>query len=172
MNSLTNIHKKVARPLEWLIAAILTIMVLTVGYQVFARYFEALPRMLWTEEIARSGLIWLVALGAAYAFILREHFVIDLISEKFKHKHERKITTVCLAIVTITLTVLLAGSYQFFLTGFKRTSTMTGVSMSWTYLSLLVAFIIMWLASILDLVLHFKRLAPDLSEFEVQEETL
>src|SRR4051794_4136491 len=95
MTSVSKIHLRVARPLEWLIATILVIMVINVGYQVFSRYSSALPRLLWTEEVARTGLVWLVAMGAAYAFIMRDHFVIDLLSAKFKAKYERSIDAIC-----------------------------------------------------------------------------
>lgn len=170
ISSLKKIHLFVARPLEWLIAAILAVMVIIVGYQVFGRYVEALPRIIWTEEVARMGLIWLVMIGAAYAFVLRVHFVIDLLTEKFKAKHERLVETVCLFTVTFSLSVLLVGSYLFFLTGFKRTSTMSGMSMSWSYLSFVVAFIIMWLVSLADLILHLKGERPEFGKYQEEGE--
>ncbi|PID73193.1 MAG: C4-dicarboxylate ABC transporter permease [Desulfobacterales bacterium] len=55
-----------------------TVMVLTVGAQVFFRY--GLNRSLfWSEELARLVLVWLTFLGASVAYYRRVHPSVDLL---------------------------------------------------------------------------------------------
>ena len=64
--------------LEWLVAALMTMLVVLVFTQVLVRYLTYQP-LAWTEEAARYVFIWLCLLGAAVAARRGQHFAVDLV---------------------------------------------------------------------------------------------
>ena len=62
-------------------ASLLGILLLMVVYQICARWIEVIPRALWTEEMSRFLLIWVIFLGAAIGVRERSHFVVEVLSE-------------------------------------------------------------------------------------------
>ena len=69
------------KTVAWTLAALFVATVLAVCWQVIGRYALAAPSSA-TEEIARFLLIWLGMLSMVYAFIMRMHVGVDLISAK------------------------------------------------------------------------------------------
>ncbi|MGC0251798.1 TRAP transporter small permease [Pseudactinotalea sp. Z1748] len=131
-----------------LIAVALAVMVLVVAYQILGRYLPFLSRALWTEEIARMCLIWLVFLGAAVGVRTSEHFLIDLIPKRISDRAQRVIITLGLALVTVVAVVLFIGSLSFVETGTGRTSTTSGLSLVYSFTAPLVSAVLMVLFSI------------------------
>ncbi|MGB5237791.1 MAG: TRAP transporter small permease [Flavobacteriaceae bacterium] len=72
---------KVDRILEYLLVALFSIMLFSVLWQVFSRFFLKSPSTL-TDEISSYGLIWVGLLGAAYATGKKLHLAIDLFPKK------------------------------------------------------------------------------------------
>lgn len=67
--------------LELSLCALLTGIVLLTFAQVLFRYvFQT--SLAWTEELARFMFIWLAALGAAYAFKKRAHFLLRFLLDR------------------------------------------------------------------------------------------
>ncbi len=62
-------------------AALLGLLLLIVIYQICARWITFIPPALWTEEIARFFLVWVIFLGAAIGVRERSHFVLEVLSE-------------------------------------------------------------------------------------------
>ncbi|AUC23615.1 MULTISPECIES: TRAP transporter small permease [Polaribacter] len=71
---------KIDNILEKLVLLILTIMLLSVVWQVFSRFILGAPSTI-TDEISSFSLIWIGLLGAAYATGKHLHLAIDLIPE-------------------------------------------------------------------------------------------
>lgn len=79
MKEVFTVIKKVMTKLLAAIATILlSVMTLLVLYQVFTRYVLNSPAA-FTEELVRYFLIWTGFVGAAYAFITREHMCLVLV---------------------------------------------------------------------------------------------
>lgn len=152
MNILRKINQVSQTFSKWFAVAFLGLMTISVSYQVLSRYVDTVPRILWTEELSRAGLIWLVFLGAAFAFYEREHFRVELLSPRLGPKVLGNIEIVTQLLTFITLFIVLIGAVIFFLAGFGRTSTMSGVSLAWSYLAMPVSFSIMLSRSIEDLL--------------------
>ena len=72
------VRSAIDRPLEWLVVTILTVMVLSVLWQVFTRFILRQPSS-FTEELVRYLLIWLGLLGGSYVAGQRLHLAIDLL---------------------------------------------------------------------------------------------
>ena len=86
----------VKRGMTKLLAAIatllLSIMTLLVLYQVFTRYVLNSPAA-FTEELVRYFLIWTGFIGAAYAFITREHMCLVLVRDSLSPDRRRILMT-------------------------------------------------------------------------------
>jgi len=129
-------------------AIALAVMVLVVAFQILGRYLPFLSRALWTEEIARMCLIWLVFMGAAVGVRTSEHFLIDLIPKSISDRTQRIITTLGLALVAVIAVVLFIGSLSFVDTGLGRTSTTSGISLVYSFTAPLVASVLMLVFSV------------------------
>lgn len=62
-------------------ATLLGVLLAMVVYQICARWINFIPRALWTEEISRFLLIWVIFLGAAIGVRERSHFVVEVLGE-------------------------------------------------------------------------------------------
>lgn len=74
--SISFLHKTVAI----FQAILLGILLCLVVYQVCARWIPFVPRALWTEEISRFLLVWVIFLGGAIGVRERSHFVLDVLT--------------------------------------------------------------------------------------------
>jgi TRAP-type C4-dicarboxylate transport system permease small subunit len=64
--------------LTWLLAASVAILVFPVSLQIFSRFTELLPHYIWTEEMARFCLVWMIMLGAMLGVREGTHFIVDV----------------------------------------------------------------------------------------------
>ncbi|ROR73160.1 TRAP transporter small permease [Bogoriella caseilytica] len=126
-----------------LCAVALAATVAMVAFQILGRYLPFVQRALWTEELSRMGLVWLVFLGAAAGVRTSDHFLIDLIPRRLGPQLKRVLATLGLALVAAVAVALLVGSIPFVQTGTGRTSTTSGMSLVYTYLAPAVSAVLM-----------------------------
>ena len=69
------------RVLNALLAATVAIIVIPVSMQIFARFTELFPRYIWTEELSRFLLVWMVMIGAMVGVREATHFTVDLFGD-------------------------------------------------------------------------------------------
>ena len=67
--------------LEWALCLLLTAIVMVTFVQVVSRYVLQ-SSLAWTEELARYMFICLAALGAAYAYKIKAHFLLRFVVDK------------------------------------------------------------------------------------------
>jgi len=95
--------------LEKVLLAVVSIMLISVIWQVVSRYLLGSPSTL-TDEIASFSLIWLGLYGAAYATGKQLHLAIDLIPTSTIAKHPKLYSgIVALTIVVFALAVMVIG---------------------------------------------------------------
>jgi TRAP-type C4-dicarboxylate transport system permease small subunit len=68
----------VTRILCVLLALAVGILVIPVTLQVFSRFTALIPHYIWTEEMARFLLVWMIMLGAMLGVREGNHFVVDV----------------------------------------------------------------------------------------------
>ena len=73
------------RIIEAILIFIVAAMTILVTYQVIVRYFFDSPSAV-TEVLSRYAFIWLILIGSAYIFGLREHMAISFIKQKLSPK--------------------------------------------------------------------------------------
>ena len=67
-----------ARGLSVVLAFSVLILVFPVTLQVFSRYTPLVPHYIWTEEMARFLLVWMIMIGAMVGMKEGIHFIVDL----------------------------------------------------------------------------------------------
>lgn len=92
--------------LEWALCVLLTSIVVVTFVQVISRYVLQ-TSLAWTEELARYMFIWLAALGAAYAFKTKAHFLLRFVVDKFSRKLQIGIATFVAALMAVFFIVFI-----------------------------------------------------------------
>lgn len=123
----------VYRFLLFAVTALLAVLTVVVTYQVFGRYVPFIPRALWTEEVSRLCLAWLVFLGAAVAVRRNEHFVLDVIPQRFEERRRTLVQGVILLFLALAALVMITGGMSFAETGMTRVSTTSGLRLVWSF---------------------------------------
>lgn len=121
------------------VTVLLGVLTIVVAYQVIGRYVPFVPRALWTEEISRLCLEWMVFLGAALAVRRGEHFVIDVIPQKVEQRIRKPLQLLVLVLVGVASAAILYGGIGLAQTGVDRVSTTSGIRLVWAFASLPVA---------------------------------
>lgn len=130
---MTAVADRLYRVLLVAVTVLLGALTVVVTYQVIGRYIPFIPRALWTEEISRLCLAWLVFLGAALAVRRHEHFLIDVIPGRVADRIRKPLQVVIIAITALGAVVLLVGGLHFATTGAARISTTSGIRLVWAY---------------------------------------
>jgi TRAP-type C4-dicarboxylate transport system permease small subunit len=117
-------------------AVLLGVLLLMVSYQIISRWVFFLPRILWTEEISRFLLVWVIFLGAGIGIKENTHFVLDLLSYS-------KSKVFNLAWDLFVLALNLSFTFIFLIRGYKYaavllwdTSDIAQISMLWVGISI------------------------------------
>src|ERR1700693_2429270 len=76
---LRTLNALIARALKFVITVLIAVMIIPVTLQIFSRFFEFIPRYIWTEEVARFCLMWLIMLGSTIAVRDGTHFDVDVL---------------------------------------------------------------------------------------------
>jgi TRAP-type C4-dicarboxylate transport system permease small subunit len=97
------------KALEYLLIAIMGILVLDVLWQVISRYLLKSPSS-FTDELARFLLIWVGILGAAYATGQKKHLAIDVLINKFNERNRTIVNySIHVAVALFALLVMVIG---------------------------------------------------------------
>jgi len=67
------------RLLLFILATLTIFLVVPVGLQVLARFGNLVPHYMWTEEVSRYCLVWMIMIGSVIAVRENTHFDIDLL---------------------------------------------------------------------------------------------
>ena len=86
----------------WAACFMFSINIIDVVFGVVARYIFH-SSVIWTEELARFSMIWMVMLGALGAAVNNEHMVINLVVPRLKNKAIRRFFEGIRFLLTIAL---------------------------------------------------------------------
>jgi TRAP-type transport system small permease protein len=117
------------RGLQKLITLLIAVMIIPVTLQIFSRFVEFIPRYIWTEEVARFCLMWLIMLGATIAVREGTHFDVDVLPAP-KTARGKAIGRLVVdgSILAVALIFIIFG-WRFALFGYEQHSEMTGINM-------------------------------------------
>lgn len=130
---LTVIKKGMTMLLAGIATILLSVMTLLVLYQVFTRYVLNSPAA-FTEELVRYFLIWTGFIGAAYAFITREHMCLVLLRDKLNPASKRILMTLIdVLILVFAIFVITIGGFKLAMSAEKVFSALLGIPRSLVY---------------------------------------
>ena len=130
---LTVVKKWMTRLLSGIATILLSVMTLLVLYQVFTRYVLNSPAA-FTEELVRYFLIWTGFIGAAYAFITREHMCLVLFRDSLSPQKKRILMIAIDALILVFATfVITVGGFKLSLSAIKVFSALLGIPRSLVY---------------------------------------
>ena len=111
--------KKIDKILEYVLIALMSILVVDVLWQVLSRYILSSPSS-FTDELAGFLLIWVGVLGAAYVTGKKEHLAIDLLIQKSKPDTQKKLLLLVNGLVALfALFVMIVGGSWLMITRFQ-----------------------------------------------------
>lgn len=130
---LTVVKKVMTKLLAGIATVLLSVMTLLVLYQVFTRYVLNSPAA-FTEELVRYFLIWTGFIGAAYAFVTREHMCLVLLRDSLKPGSRRILMTFLdLLILVFAIFVITIGGFKLAMSAQKVYSALLGIPRSLVY---------------------------------------
>jgi TRAP-type C4-dicarboxylate transport system permease small subunit len=113
-------------------------IVLVVCWQVLSRFVLGEPSSM-TEEIARTLLLWIGMLGAAFAYRTGQHLGLDILTRKMPAIWQQRVALVLTAaVVLFALAAMVVGGGQLVLLTYQldQMSAALGIRVSWIYLAL------------------------------------
>ena len=132
------IRQRIDKVIEFVLVALMSILVIDVLWQVFSRYVLTAPSS-FTDELAGFLLIWVGLLGAAYVAGKNEHLAIDLMLQKMKGVKKRRLQTVINLIVGVfALFVMVIGGIWLVYTRFYLGVNSAALALPLGYVYLIV----------------------------------
>lgn len=129
------IVKSIDKALVPVLSALMAGLVIVVTWQVISRYLLRSPSS-YTEEIARFMLIWIGLLGAAYAYRVKMHLGLDLLTAKLAgvpRLWAELFSAICVGIFSVI--VMIVGGVQLvsLVWELKQSSAALGIQMAFIY---------------------------------------
>ena len=145
----------VERALEWLIAVLVTALLLIVASTFIDRHFVTLP-MAAPDAYARIILVWLTFVGFALAVKGGLNIRVDLIDTRLPAK-VRRVLDYVFDLIMLGLTVMLGvNGWRLVVIGQDQERLGTGMSEAWPSAALLVACILLVLFLVLRIALRYS----------------
>jgi TRAP-type C4-dicarboxylate transport system permease small subunit len=117
----------------WITFGFVAILAVSVSLQVFVRYVLQKPLFLWTEELARFVLVWMVFLGIGVGVKNDAHFAMDVLPPLLGKRWGallRIFNDLCMGLILILL--MLAG-LRFSYFGLFQNSPNMEILMAWVF---------------------------------------
>lgn len=112
MSVLKSIKFFVDKAVEWVCIILLAVMTCLVTYQVVTRFVFENPSAI-SEITAQYLFVWMVMLGSAYVFGLREHLSITLLKDKLSPMLNMLVEwLISLLLITFSVAIMLYGGVE------------------------------------------------------------
>jgi TRAP-type transport system small permease protein len=117
------------RGLQGLLTFLIAILIVPVTMQIVARYTDMIPNYIWTEEMARFCLIWIIMLGASVAVRDGTHFDVDVLPHPRTAAGLALSRMVVHAAIFLVALIFLGFGWRFAQFGYDQSSELTGINM-------------------------------------------
>jgi TRAP-type C4-dicarboxylate transport system permease small subunit len=152
-----SLNALIYRVLQIAVTALMAVMIVPVTLQIFSRFFDFIPRYIWTEEVARFCLMWLIMLGATLAVRDATHFDVDVLpTPKTPHGQALARLTVHVSMLLVALIFITFG-WRFAVFGWDQNSEMTGINMLSIHIAWPLAGIV-WFLFLMEKIIDDFRL--------------
>lgn len=134
--------ERMERIQTWITFGCISLLIVTVSVQVFVRYVLQQPLFLWSEELSRFILIWMVFLGIGVGVKNDAHFAMDVLPPALGRRWGnvvRLFNDLCMG--TILVLLLFAGT-RFTYFGLYQNSPNMEILMFWVFVSIPVGAVL------------------------------
>lgn len=115
--------------LSALLAVSVAVLIVPVSMQIFSRYTALIPAYIWTEEMARFCLIWIIMIGASVGVRDATHFDVDMLPHP-KTKRGEAISRMVIHVAILLVALIFLGfGWRFAQFGLDQESELTGINM-------------------------------------------
>lgn len=118
------------RGLQWLLTLLIAVLILPVTLQILARFTDLVPNYIWTEEMSRFCLIWIIMIGASVAVRDGTHFDVDVLPPPRTAAGLALGRIAVHAAIFLVALIFLAFGWRFTQFGYDQSSELTGLNMS------------------------------------------
>jgi TRAP-type C4-dicarboxylate transport system permease small subunit len=116
--------------LQWLLTLLIGVLIFPVTLQILARFTDVVPDYIWTEEMSRLCLIWIIMIGASVAVRDGTHFDVDVLPlPRTAAGVAIGRLVVHFAILLVAL-IFLAVGWRFTAFGYQQSSELSGLNMN------------------------------------------
>ena len=119
----------VYRGLQALLTFLIAILIVPVTMQILARFIDFVPNYIWTEEMARFCLIWIIMIGASVAVRDGSHFEVDVLPHPRTPAGVAASRIVVHSAIFLVALIFLAFGWRFAQFGYDQNSELTGINM-------------------------------------------
>jgi TRAP-type transport system small permease protein len=122
------------RLLTWLLVATVAILIVPVCLQMISRFTDLIPPYIWTEELSRFLLIWMIMIGAMIGVREGTHFDVDVWPE-LSPKANAALRIVSQVFMFGFALVYLLWGVQFVRFGWNQESELAELPMNWIFIA-------------------------------------
>lgn len=145
------------RVVELLCAAVLAAMTVVIAVLILTRNLFGFS-FAWSEELTRFLLVWLSMLGSAVLLRRDDHIRLDLLADRLPARAQAALSLLLRLLVLAFLVVLVQQSWAAALARGATRAPALGLSMTWPYLAIPVAAVLMVLVTVVSLWGDLRRL--------------
>lgn len=120
--------------LTWLLVASVAILIVPVSLQMISRFTDLIPPYIWTEELSRFLLIWMIMIGAMIGVREGTHFDVD-VWPRLSPKFDAMLRIVSQLFVLIFALVYVIWGIEFVRFGWHQTSELADLPMTWIFIA-------------------------------------
>jgi TRAP-type C4-dicarboxylate transport system permease small subunit len=132
---------------RWCLAFMLATLFADLMAQILSRFVFRIP-LIWTEEVSRLAMIWMVFLGAALAVRRHAHFAVEFLVQSLPGGYRRLAQgAIFLSLMVVSAIFLVEGIF-FARMGMDVVSPTVDIRMIWSYLAVPTGGLFMGLYSL------------------------
>lgn len=135
----------------YVLAAMLAVMTVLIGWQVFTRFVIG-DSSTFSEEVSRFLMIWLTLLGAAYALRHGTLLAVDILPDRLRGRPQQIVKLSAHVLSLCFYVVLIYFGWQIASVVAYQNAPATGVSMRWPMLALATGGALMFLNTLVVMV--------------------
>ncbi len=120
----------------WITFGLISLLTVSVSVQVFVRYVLQKPLFLWSEELARFVLIWMVFLGIGVGVKNGAHFAMDILPGLLGRRLGTAVRVFADLSMGLILILLVLAGLRFSYFGLFQYSPNLEILMVWVFISL------------------------------------
>ncbi len=128
--------ERLERIQTWLTFGLVSLLTVSVSVQVFVRYILQKPLFLWSEELARFTMIWMVFLGIGVGVKNGAHFAMDILPGLLGKRLETALRVFADLSMGLILILLVLAGLRFSYFGLFQYSPNLEILMVWVFISL------------------------------------